>query len=119
MSALTHAERHAQRARDRQIFEDLIPGFNGTIDGLVTKFEDAASCLHSDANAFRRRIAGSPLERLTLAGRLLDMCETDAAELLNREIDQLTFDDVLATIEQLADKVRALKERTELPKAAE
>ncbi len=119
MSALTHAERHAQRARDRQIFEDLIPGFNGTIDGLVTKFEDAASCLHSDANAFRRRIASSPYERLTLAGRLLDMCETDAAELLNREIDGLTFDDVLASIEGLAAKVRTLRDRAEMQTAAE
>jgi len=109
----------AQRASDRGLFESLIPGFNATVDGLAGKLEETATHLLSDAISFRRQIAGSPYERLVLAGRLLDMCEADAAELLNHEIDPLTFDDVLASIEGLAAKVRALKERAELPRAAE
>lgn len=107
------------RASDRELFESLIPGFNATIDGFASKLEEAAHNLLSDAIRFRHEIAGSPYERLVLAGRLLDMCEKDAAELLNREVDPLTFDDVLALIEGLAGKVRSLKERAELPKAAE
>lgn len=106
-------------ASDRELFESLIPGFNAAIDGLAGKLEEAASSLLSDAISFRRQIAGSPYERLVLAGRLLDLCEADAAELLNRQIDPLTFDDVLASIDGLATKVRALKERAELPRAAE
>lgn len=109
----------AVRASDRELFESLVPGFNATIDGFASKLEEAASNLLSDAVRFRRQIAGSPYERLVLAGRLLDMCEADAADLLNKEIDPLTFDDVLASIERLATKVRALKERAEIPKAAE
>jgi hypothetical protein len=108
----------AERASDRELFESIIPGFNATIDGFASKLEEAGRNLLSDAIRFRREIAGSPYERLVLAGRLLDICEDDA-ELLNKEIDPLTFDDVLASIEGLAAKVRALKERAELPKAAE
>jgi hypothetical protein len=113
------ASNFRQRVSDRELFESIIPGFNATIDGFASKLEEAATNLLSDAISFRRRIAGSPYERLVLAGRLLDMCEADAAELLNKEVDPLTFDDVLASIEGLAAKVRALKERAELPKAAE
>jgi hypothetical protein len=109
----------AVRASDRELFESLFPGFNATVDGFASKLEELASNLLSDAISSRRKIAGSPYERLVLAGRLLDMCEEDAAELLNREIDPLTFDDVLASIDGLAAKVRALKERAELPRAAE
>jgi hypothetical protein len=109
----------AERASDREKFENIFPGFNRIIDECATKLEDAGRDILSDAIGFRRLIVGSPYERLVLAGRLLDMCEDDAAELLNREIDPLTFDDVLAAIEGLAAKVRALKERAELPKAAE
>ncbi|WP_157235090.1 hypothetical protein [Methylosinus sp. LW4] len=107
------------RASDRELFESLIPGFSAMVDGFAGKLEEAASNLLSDAISFRRQVAGSPYERLVLAGRLLDMCEADAVELLNREVDPLTFDDVLASIEGLAGKVRSLKERAELPKAAE
>ncbi|TDX61961.1 hypothetical protein EDE12_11263 [Methylosinus sp. sav-2] len=107
------------RASDRELFESLIPGFNATIDGFASKLEEIGCNLFSDAIRFRREIAGSPYERLVLAGRLLDMCEADAAELLNREIDPLTFDDVLATLDGLTEKVRLLKARAELPKAAE
>jgi hypothetical protein len=113
------ASNFRQRVSDRELFESIIPGFNATIDGFASKLEEAATNLLSDAISFRREIAGSPYERLMFAQVLLDMCEADAAELLNREIDPLTFDDVLATIEGLAAKVRALKERAELPKAAE
>jgi hypothetical protein len=113
------ASNFRQRVSDRELFESIIPGFNATIDGFASKLEEAGRNLLSDAIRFRREIAGSPYERIVLAGRLLDMCEDDAAELLNREIDPLTFDDVLASIEGLAAKVRALKELAELPKAAE
>jgi hypothetical protein len=113
------ASNFRQRVSDRELFESIIPGFNATIDGFASKLEEAGRNLLSDAIRFRREIAGSPYERIVLAGRLLDMCEDDAAELLNREIDPLTFDDVLATIEGLAAKVRALRDRAELPKAAE
>ncbi|WP_159728332.1 hypothetical protein [Methylosinus sp. Ce-a6] len=109
----------ALRAADRELFESLIPGFNATVDGLAGKLEEAGHNLLSDAISFRRQIAGSPYERLVLAGRLLDMCDSEISEMLNREIDDLTFDDVLASIEGLATKVRALKARAEIPKAAE
>lgn len=109
----------AQRSSDRRMFDSIFPGFNRTVDECAEKIEEAGRDLRSDAIGFRRLIIGSPYERLTLAGQLIDMCEEDAAELLNREIDPLTFDDVLASIAALAAKVRALKDRSELLKAAE
>jgi len=109
----------AQRASDREMFDNIFPGFNRAVDDCAGKIEDAGRDLRSDAIGFRRLIVGSPYERLTLAGRLIDMSESDAAELLHREIDPMTFDDVIASIEALVTKLRALKDRSELPKAAE
>ena len=50
-----------------------------------------------------------PYERVMLAGTLLDMTEKEAAKVLNRKIDPMTADDLLAMIEGFAEKVRAIK----------
>lgn len=119
MSAMTFAQRAKQRQEDRKVFDAFGYRFNESSDAVLCKIDDYASELKTSIEEFQRRIVGSPYERLTFAQALLDMCEADAAELLNKEIDPLTFDDVLTTVERLADKVRALKARAELPSAAE
>jgi hypothetical protein len=109
----------AQHQSDRELLENLIPGLNATIDGLAGKLEEAATNLLSDAISFRRQIAVSPYERLILAGRLVSTCEAEADEMLRQKIGELDFDDVLASIDGLAAKVRALKARAIVPRAAE
>jgi hypothetical protein len=111
--------RSAKHQSDREFFENLIPGFSGAVDGYATKLEEVASNLLSDAALFRRRIAVSPYERLMLAGRLVSMCEAEADEMLRLTIGELDCDDVLASINGLAAKVRALKARAIVPRAAE
>jgi hypothetical protein len=121
MSSLreTYAERKVREDREERVLADLFPDMKHRHEKLVGFLETTLSDFDDEYRRFRREVIGSPYERLMLAGRLTDMCDADAARLLNREIDPLTFDDVLASIERLASKVRALKERAELAKAEE
>jgi hypothetical protein len=109
----TYLERTAREQREEEILADLFPVagqcFGMSIDAQRKAIED----LEDEYKRVRRELVQSPYERLMLAGRLVDMCDADAARLLSNEIDPLSFDDVLASIEGLALKVRALKTRAE------
>lgn len=113
----------AQRKSDRDLIDDMLPLFNGSVDNFANLLKErAAEIAHSilsDANYFRRQIAVSPYERLVLAGRLISMCAAETDEMLQQTADGMTCHDVLASIEELAANVRAIKARIDVPKAAE
>jgi hypothetical protein len=107
----SYDDRKAREEREDAVLENLFPDMKKRHDNLVGSLDDAVYALNTEYKRFRRELAESPHERLMLCGRLIDMCDADTAELLAGEIHPLTFDDVLASIEAMAAKVRAMKAR--------
>ena len=114
-----HYEAKVRRDREEKLLSEIFPNARKLHEELVAEIEETAKKFSADFVRFRREIVGSPYERLTLAASLIDMCEADASELLKREVFPSTCDDVLVSIEKLAAKVRALKERADASKPSQ